>query len=70
MTFLDWQGMLNPVLFKDRLEGGGKLAQELKRLHLKNPVVLAVPSGGVPVGLEVAKALSCPFDLVVVRKIQ
>ena len=70
MTFLDWQGMLNPVLFKDRLEGGRKLAQELKRLHLKNPVVLAVPSGGVPVGLEIAKALSCPFDLVVVRKIQ
>lgn len=70
MTFLDWQGMLNPVLFKDRLEGGRKLAQELKRLHLKNPVVLAVPSGGVPVGLEIATALSCPFDLVVVRKLQ
>jgi len=62
--------MLNPVLFKDRIDGGQKLAQELKKLHLKNPVVLAVPSGGVPVGLEVAKALSCPFDLVVVRKIQ
>ncbi len=62
--------MLNPVLFKDRLEGGQKLAQALKRLHLKNSVVLAVPSGGVPVGLEIAEALSCPFDLIVVRKIQ
>jgi len=70
MTFLDWQGMLNPVLFKDRLEGGQKLAQELKKIHLENPVVLAIPSGGVPVGLEIAKALSCPLDLVVVRKIQ
>lgn len=70
MTFLDWERMLNPVLFKDRLDGGQKLAQELKKLHLKTPVVLAIPSGGVPVGLEIAKALSCPFDLIVVRKIQ
>ena len=70
MTFLDWERTLNPVLFKDRLEGGQKLAQELKKWHLKNPVVLAVPSGGVPVGLEIAKALSCAFDLIVVRKIQ
>jgi len=62
--------MLNPILFKDRLEGGRKLALALKRLHLKNPVVLAVPSGGIPVGLEIAEALACPFDLVVVRKIQ
>lgn len=70
MNFVDWERMLNRVLFKDRLEGGQKLAQELKRLHLENPVVLGVPSGGVPVGLEIAKALSCTFDLVVVRKIQ
>ena len=62
--------MLNPMLFKDRLEGGQKLAQELKKLHLESSVVLAVPSGGVPVGLEIAKALSSPFDLIVVRKIQ
>jgi predicted phosphoribosyltransferase len=70
MTFLEWERMLNPVLFKDRLEGGQKLALALKKLHLKNPVVLAVPSGGVPVALEIAKSLACPFDLVVVRKIQ
>jgi len=70
MTLLEWHRMLNPVLFKDRLDGGQKLAQELKKWHLKNPVVLAVPSGGVPVGFEITKALSCPFDLVVVRKIQ
>lgn len=70
MNFVDCERMLNPVLFKDRLEGGQKLALALKRLHLKNPVVLAVPSGGIPVGLEIAKALACPFDLVVVRKIQ
>lgn len=70
MTFLDWKRTLNPVLFRDRSEGGQKLAQELKKWHFKNPVVLALPSGGVPVGSEVAKALSCAFDLIVVRKIE
>lgn len=73
MSFIEWRKlaeMYNPVLFKDRLEGGKKLALKLKGLDLENPVVLAVPSGGVPVGIEVTKKLSCPFDLVVVRKIQ
>lgn len=60
----------NSVLFKDRLEGGQKLGQKLKELKLKNPIVLAIPSGGVPVGIEVAKILKCPFNLVIVRKIQ
>lgn len=62
--------MYNPILFKDRAQAGRKLAQELKKLKIKNPVVLAVPSGGVPVGLQIAKTLKCPFDLVLVRKIQ
>lgn len=73
MSFIEWRKlaeMYNPVLFKDRLEGGKKLALKLKELDLENPVVLAVPSGGIPVGIEVAKKLSCPFDLAIVRKIQ
>jgi len=32
-------------------------------------VVLALPRGGVPVGFEVASALSAPFDVLVVRKL-
>lgn len=62
--------MYNPVLFKDRIEAGQKLGWQLKKLSLRNPLVLAVPSGGIPVGIEVAKILKCPFDLVIVRKIQ
>jgi len=60
----------NPVLFKDRIEAGQKLGWQLKKLNLKNPLILAIPSGGIPVGIEVAKILKCPFDLVIVRKIQ
>jgi len=62
--------MFNPILFQNRLEAGMKLGQELKKLALKNPVVLAIPSGGVPVGKEVTKILKCPFSLIIVRKIQ
>jgi putative phosphoribosyl transferase len=40
-------------------------------MHLKveNPVVLALPRGGVPVAFEVARALAAPLHLVMVRKI-
>lgn len=62
--------MYQQAIFKDRLEAGRKLGQKLKELRLKNSVVLVIPSGGVPVGKEVAKILNSPLDLVVVRKIQ
>ena len=35
----------------------------------KETLVLAIPSGGVPIGLGVAKGLSLPLDLIIVRKI-
>jgi putative phosphoribosyl transferase len=40
-------------------------------MHLAaaDPVVLALPRGGVPIGFEVARALEAPLDLVLVRKI-
>lgn len=61
---------IQPALFKDRVDAGRKLGERLKDFKDKNPVVLAIPSGGVPVGIEVARTLSCPFDLIIVRKIQ
>jgi predicted phosphoribosyltransferase len=35
----------------------------------QQPVVLALPRGGVPVAAEVARAIDAPFDLILVRKI-
>ncbi|TIO05583.1 phosphoribosyltransferase [Mesorhizobium sp.] len=56
-------------MFRDRQEAGQKLGVELEKLGLHQPVVLAMPRGGVPVAVEVAKVLKAPLDLVVVRKI-
>jgi putative phosphoribosyl transferase len=55
--------------FANRHEAGRRLAEKLRALRLADPVVLALPRGGVPVGLEVARALGAPLDLVLVRKI-
>lgn len=55
--------------FRDRTEAGQALAERLQEMSLTNPVVLALPRGGVPVGYEVARALAAPLDVILVRKI-
>lgn len=56
-------------IFTDRREAGRRLAEELTRYSDEEPLVLALPRGGVPVGFEVARALPAPLDVVFVRKI-
>ena len=56
-------------VFADRTAAGRRLAHALARRRFPDPVVLALPRGGVPVALEVALALHAPLDLLVVRKI-
>jgi len=60
---------MHRALFADRSEAGRRLAGRLLRFKDERPVVLALPRGGVPVGLEVARALDAPLDLILVRKI-
>lgn len=55
--------------FTDRSDAGRQLATAVARLGLVDPVVLALPRGGVPVAVEVARVLRAPLDLVLVRKI-
>jgi len=57
------------VPFRDREEAGRLLADRLAELHPADPVVLALPRGGVPVAYPVAAALGAPLDVVVVRKL-
>lgn len=55
--------------FVDRVEAGRKLAEKLVAMKLENPVVYALPRGGIPIGVVIAEALHAPLDLVLVRKI-
>lgn len=59
-------------VFNDRRDAGRVLAGMLapKYADHGNAIVLAVPSGGAPVGIEIAAALELPLDLVIVRKVQ
>ena len=57
--------------FHDRREAGRILAQRLVTNYAgrSDLLVLALPRGGVPVGYEVATALSAPLDVFLVRKL-
>lgn len=55
--------------FADRRDAGHRLAVALHSYKQQQPVILALPRGGVPVAAEVATALGAPLDLLVVRKI-
>lgn len=57
------------MIFRDRAEAGGRLADRLSELELHRPVVLALPRGGVPVAAVVADALDAPLEVVVARKV-
>ncbi|MCK5421952.1 MAG: phosphoribosyl transferase, partial [Deltaproteobacteria bacterium] len=55
--------------FRDREDAGRKLAEKLEPYRGVNPFVLAIPHGGIPVAVEVAKGLGACLDVIVVRKI-
>ncbi|MFC4063199.1 phosphoribosyltransferase [Planomonospora corallina] len=55
--------------FDDRAEAGALLAARLSGLGLRAPVVLALPRGGVPVAIPVARRLEGALDVLVSRKI-
>lgn len=55
--------------FRDRVDAGKQLAQALKKYQKHDGVVYALPRGGVVLGVEVARALDMPLDLLIPRKI-
>jgi predicted phosphoribosyltransferase len=56
-------------MFEDRTDAGRKLALALIGYKGEPVVVYALPRGGVVLGVEVARSLEAPLDLIVVRKI-
>lgn len=57
------------IPFKNRQDAGQQLAQAMAGMTFHDPVALALPRGGVPLGLEIARRLRAPLDLLLVRKI-
>jgi putative phosphoribosyl transferase len=56
-------------LFRDREDAGRRLAERLSEYRDEDPVVLALPRGGVPVGYEISLCLGAPLDVLVARKL-
>ena len=57
------------MIFKDRVDAAQKLAKKLEWIKKENPVILAIPRGGVVTGDAIAKILKLSLDIVVSRKI-
>lgn len=57
------------LVFKDRGDAGKSLAEKLENYQNSGAWVLAIPAGGVPIGVELSKKLGLRFDLAIVRKI-
>jgi predicted phosphoribosyltransferase len=58
-----------PARFHDRRDAGRRLGRALRGLADRDPVIVALPRGGVPVGYEVARELGAPLDIGLVRKL-
>ncbi|MBI5861677.1 MAG: phosphoribosyltransferase [Rhodocyclales bacterium] len=57
-------------MFRDRDEAARRLAEQLAGYRGKNPLILAIPRGAVPMAQIIAEALDGEFDVVLVRKLR
>ena len=57
-------------MFRDREDAALQLAARLKGRALKNPLVLAIPRGGVVTGAVLARELGAELDVVLARKLR
>jgi predicted phosphoribosyltransferase len=57
-------------MFRNREDAAVQLAEELKYLQLRDPLVLAIPRGGVVTGSVLARELGAELDIVLSRKLR
>lgn len=62
--------LASPLTFVDRDDAGRQLANALRRFKGTDPLVLAIPRGGVPIGAIVASELGGQLDVVLVHKLR
>ena len=56
--------------FRDRADAGQRLGEEMKDRKLRDPLVLAIPRGGVVTGLALARVLNAELDVILSRKLR
>ncbi len=56
-------------MYKDRIDAGEVLAEKLLHLKPEDPLLLAVPRGGVAVAVPIARRLDAKLSVLVTRKI-
>jgi len=56
-------------IYEDRRDAGRSMVPQIRRCMLKEPIVLGLPRGGIPVAYEIASAIDAPLDVLVVRKL-
>src|SRR5262249_21776251 len=57
-------------MFRNREDAARQLAHRLKARDLRDPLVLAMPCGGVIIGAVLAEELGADLDVVLSRKLR
>jgi putative phosphoribosyl transferase len=57
------------MIFSNREQAARLLAEKLAAYKGRNPLILAIPRGAVPMAKRIAEALGGEFDVVLVRKL-
>lgn len=60
---------MNATSFKDRTDAAKALAERLQEYRGRNPLILAIPRGAVPMGKVLAERLGGELDIVLVHKL-
>jgi predicted phosphoribosyltransferase/dienelactone hydrolase len=58
------------LVFRDREDAARQLAEKLKELDLRDPLVLGIPRGGVVTGAVLARELGAELDITLSRKLR
>lgn len=57
------------TVFKDRADAGYRLAKKLEWIKKEDPIILAIPRGGVVTGDVISSELGVNLDIIVSRKV-
>jgi len=66
---INQSAVASEATYRDRHHAGVVLARALSGYADHDPVIVAIPNGGVPLGVAVAQALKAELDVLVVQKL-